>query len=255
MNPLVQDFILTILRKALTIAGTWLATKGLIGQNDVEEYAAGFALLALSLVWSLWKRYRDRLDFLTAIEAPPGTNEKVVRQRAKQFPPSALIVLLAAGLTMVSCASAPKTPVSQVAFYGGRTLEAINALQRTVANLEAQRLISTDAAAQVMIASYTAGETGQKLADLLEAYDKATGAAKQGMIPDIGALVSSLDTLLLRVLKTDLGSQRDQVAQLVNNVLVLVNQLRAAVPGLMRTPTTGGMIGYRLPVGQPYTAP
>jgi len=254
MNPLIHEFLLAIIRKFITIAATWLVTEGFIGENDVEKYVAGFALMAVSLIWSLWSRYKDRINFLAALDAQPGTDEKEVKMKAKQFPPHSLVILLAAGLTLTSCASAPTKPVSQVAFYGGRTLEAINTLQQTVANLEAQRLIPTDAAADVMIAAYTAGETGQKLADLLQAYDAAVGAAKQGMVPDIGALVSSLDTLLLRVMKVNFGGQQQQIAQLVNNVLLIVNQLRAAVPGLMKTPTTGGMIGFRQPVSLPQPA-
>lgn len=261
MNPLLQDFLIATLRHWLTMAGMWLLTKGYLGGNDsdIEKYASGLALLTVAFIWSYWNKYKNRINFLTALESPAGTDEQTVKTRAKNFPPStfppsAAVVLLVAGLTAVSCASAPKSPVSQVAFYGGRTLEAINSLQQVVAGLEAQRVISTDAAAEVMIAAYTAGETGQKLADLLQAYDAAVGATKQGMIPDIGALVSSLDVLLMRVLKANFGSQQQQVAQLVNNVLVLLNQLRAAVPGLMKTPTTGGMIGFRQPVGLPQPA-
>ena len=157
------------------------------------------------------------------------------------------VVLLC--LLTVSCASAPTQPVSRVAHFGGRTLEAVHSLQRVVADLEAQRLIPTDAAAQVMIATYEAGKVGEQLATLLQAYEEAGGSPDVAL--DIGAVVNLMDGLLLKVLRVDLGPNRGQITTLVNNVFTLMNSIRAAVPGLMKTPTTGGIIGYRFPAPYP----
>jgi len=109
MNPLIHEFLLAIIRKFITIAATWLVTEGFIGENDVEKYVAGFALMAVSLIWSLWSRYKDRINFLAALDAQPGTDEKEVKMKAKQFPPHSLVILLAAGLTLTSCASARRS--------------------------------------------------------------------------------------------------------------------------------------------------
>ena len=85
MNPLIRDILESLLRKGLTAAATYLVTIGLLTEGQATEVIAGLVLVGVSVVWSVWVRYKDRLHFLTAIEAPPGTPEKVVKETAKSL--------------------------------------------------------------------------------------------------------------------------------------------------------------------------
>lgn len=85
LHPLIKDIIETLLRKGLTVVATYLVTVGLLTEGQATEAVAGLVLVGVSIAWSLWQRYKDRLHFLTAIEAPPGTPEKVVKETAKSM--------------------------------------------------------------------------------------------------------------------------------------------------------------------------
>jgi hypothetical protein len=85
VNPLIRDILESLLRKALTAGATYLVTIGLLTEGQATEVIAGLVLVGVSVAWSVWVRYKDRLNFLTAIEAPPGTPERVVKETAKSI--------------------------------------------------------------------------------------------------------------------------------------------------------------------------
>lgn len=57
MNPLVQDMLMSLLRKGLVAAGTYLVTHGIFTQNEWANYSVGLATLLLGAGWSLWNKY------------------------------------------------------------------------------------------------------------------------------------------------------------------------------------------------------
>jgi hypothetical protein len=83
MNPLIRDILESLLRKGATGLATYLVTVGLLTEGQATEVIAGLVLLGVSVGWSIYQRYKDRLRFLTAIEAPPGTTEAGVKELAK----------------------------------------------------------------------------------------------------------------------------------------------------------------------------
>jgi hypothetical protein len=125
MNPLIRDILESLLRKGSTAIATYLVTVGLLTAGQATEVVAGLVLLGVSIAWSIYQRYKDRLAFLTALEAPPGTSEKVVKEMAKQpDAPSTLGVLLviaigASALGTTACGKryAPGTTVTQAMAY------------------------------------------------------------------------------------------------------------------------------------------
>jgi hypothetical protein len=134
MNPLVQDFLLTLLRKAMTIGATYLVTTGWLDAGDEHKYVEGFALLIVSVGWSLWSKYKDRINFLAALQSPAGTPESVVKEKASTFPPSVLALLLAASLGLAGCAG--KTAPVVVAQTGLGMAQSIGQLQVATEQLQ-----------------------------------------------------------------------------------------------------------------------
>jgi hypothetical protein len=142
MNPLAQDFLATIFRKLLTSAAAALVTYGWITPEQSEAYVAGLVIFLVSLVWSLWQRYKDRLEFLTAIISPQDSTEAEVKAAAKTdiAPPvtKTLVVLLAAGMSMTTlsaCGGGMKRApvlVGQTTLATGQT---IGQIQRAIKSL------------------------------------------------------------------------------------------------------------------------
>jgi hypothetical protein len=96
MNPLLQDFLISLLRKALTIGATYLVTTGWLDAGEADRYVSGFALLLVSLLWSLWDRYVARRLLVTALHTMPWTPEAQVADTARRFGPG-LVRLLGRG--------------------------------------------------------------------------------------------------------------------------------------------------------------
>jgi hypothetical protein len=86
MNPLIRDILETLLRKGLTVVATYLVTVGVLTEGQATEVIAGLVLVGVSIAWSLYQRYKDRLNFLTALEAPPGTSERTVKKELAKAP-------------------------------------------------------------------------------------------------------------------------------------------------------------------------
>lgn len=80
MNPLLKSFLESILKKALTSAAAVLVAWGWIAQDDSEKYVLGLIAYLLSVGWSAWTDYKDRLKLMVAQALPGGVTEKTVEQ-------------------------------------------------------------------------------------------------------------------------------------------------------------------------------
>lgn len=148
------------------------------------------------------------------------------------------VVLLAVAMAMALAACGPKLPATtpkgaRVAYEAGRVQEAIQDVQKLVADLEAQHVLTTAQAGTVMIAAYKAGGAGVQLADLAQAYDVATGAEAATLAPRIEALLHTIETAFPKI---DFGPNAAKVGQLIQGVVDAVTKARAAV-GELRTLT------------------
>ncbi len=88
MNPMLSAWLGALLRAVLGPALTWIALR--IGMDEGDATVAALALsgVILNVVWVLWTKYRDRLRFLSALEAQPYMSEQMVKTSAKFNPPN-----------------------------------------------------------------------------------------------------------------------------------------------------------------------
>ena len=78
MNPLFVSILGSFIRWGLTILATWLVQHGVWTSGDATGYVSGLTLGLITLCWALWNRYKSRIKFLTALEAPAGASEQHV---------------------------------------------------------------------------------------------------------------------------------------------------------------------------------
>jgi hypothetical protein len=90
MDPLVAEFIGAVLRWLLTSIGAYLVAHHVITADQSDRFASAliphlllWAPVAGGLVWSLWAKYRSRLKFIAAADAPKGASEDSINQAAK----------------------------------------------------------------------------------------------------------------------------------------------------------------------------
>lgn len=81
MNPLLQSAIGSILRALLAGAAGWFVQRGIWTADAANEYLTALVLFLLTIGWALWTRYKSRIKFLTALEAPAGTSEAAVKAK------------------------------------------------------------------------------------------------------------------------------------------------------------------------------
>ncbi len=79
MPPMLSAALGSIIRWALALVVPYLVSAGIWTADEATEYVAGLSLAILALLWSLWQKYRSRLRFLDALDAPPGTPERWIR--------------------------------------------------------------------------------------------------------------------------------------------------------------------------------
>lgn len=80
MNPLLQEFLESILKKALTSGAALLVGYGWITPEQSDKFVLGLVAFLVSLAWSAWTDYRDRLKLMVAQALPAGATEKQVEQ-------------------------------------------------------------------------------------------------------------------------------------------------------------------------------
>jgi hypothetical protein len=84
MNPLASAAIGSILRWALTFAAGIFVQHGIWSQNDSERYTAAASMALLTLLWSLWQKYRTHLNILTALRLPAGSSQEKLAETVKR---------------------------------------------------------------------------------------------------------------------------------------------------------------------------
>jgi hypothetical protein len=73
MSPLLKAALASLLRHALTGAGSYFVAKGIWSEEAATEYMAALALFLVSVGWSLFQKYATHLLILDALDAPMGT--------------------------------------------------------------------------------------------------------------------------------------------------------------------------------------
>jgi hypothetical protein len=104
---LLKSIAGSVVRFLLTGIGTYLVSKGVIKGEDAEMLVAGAGVGIAALAWSLWEKYKSRLNFLAALSSSPTATEAEVREKAKAGGVSvlgAILVLALLPATMFSTA-------------------------------------------------------------------------------------------------------------------------------------------------------
>ncbi len=155
--------------------------------------------------------------------------------------------IVLAALIAPGCADNPNpntgpntTLGGKVSYEAGRVLEGVHAVQQATAAGAAlpTGAIPVAIAGKIMIGAYHAGDAGEKLADIAEAYDIATAA---GNVADQDRLAKEIQNLLVLIEKafstdgeTTLERDAPKIAQLITNVMSTVNAVRKLVPQLQQ---------------------
>jgi hypothetical protein len=130
---------------ALIQRGVWTA-------DQVGQLAAGLAGFIAVAAWALWKRYHDRLKFLTALEMPAGTSEATIKAKiatgtgAKVMTWLVLAVALSA-LAVTGCVEKPPdlSPEAQTAFYANRVVKVLDvARDAAIAGHDLEKITTND---------------------------------------------------------------------------------------------------------------
>lgn len=89
MDPLVVELVASAVRWLMAVVGGYLVAKHVINADQADRLTSDIvnhALLALpivvSLLWSAYAKYRGRLKFIAAVEAPAGTSETEINAAA-----------------------------------------------------------------------------------------------------------------------------------------------------------------------------
>lgn len=62
MPPIVQDMLMSLVRKGLVIAGTYIISHGIFTAAEWENYAAGLAVIVVGAAWSLLNKYVKHME-------------------------------------------------------------------------------------------------------------------------------------------------------------------------------------------------
>jgi hypothetical protein len=60
MTPVVNDMLMSLVRKGLVVVGTWLVSRGVFQSAEWETYAAGLTIAIVGAGWSLWNKWQAR---------------------------------------------------------------------------------------------------------------------------------------------------------------------------------------------------
>jgi hypothetical protein len=80
MAQLLTIMLGSLLRMLLLGAFGALIERGVWTTGQVEQVAVGLAGFLSVAAWALYKRYHDRLKFLTALESPPTTEAHIIEK-------------------------------------------------------------------------------------------------------------------------------------------------------------------------------
>lgn len=223
MNPVLAAALGSILRWALAFLAGYLVKAGIWTGSEAEAYVAAAVLGLLGLGWSVWQKYKSRIAFLAALNAPAGTPEANLDVRGTTLK-SAPVVLLAAVLTasLALPACSPKVPptvgpAGKIAWQAKNVTDAAATALKGIELFTDQGLIPKPVAVQVIQAIRQVGLGGNALADALKLYAETKGA--NGGI-EIRTTIQNIQRLVTDslVLVPDLET-RKRVQQIVQPIL------------------------------------
>lgn len=189
----------TLLRSAIMMLAGYFASKGLLPQGSVEEWASALVLVILGVGWSLWQKAQQTKFLKAALELPPGSTmldvkERIATNAARAAANTVVLVVLVLGAT--ACAKTPPNldPQTQKMFEATEVARRVNRLQATVIELEAQKMIQTDVARTIVRFTVAADQT---MLDYPSGWGPLVATAWKNLkaIPDVQAVFAKNPTL------------------------------------------------------------
>lgn len=211
MNPVLAAALGAILRWALAFLAGYLVNAGIWKSDEAETYVAAAVLGLLGLGWSLFQKYKARIKFLAALNAPAGTPEASLDTRGVTLRSTPLVLLaaiLTASLALPACSpKVPPTvgPAGKIAWQAKNVTDAAATALKGIELFTDQGLIPKPIAIQVITAIRQVGLGGNALADALRLYVQTKGADGgieirttiqniQRLVTDVLVLVPDLET-------------------------------------------------------------
>lgn len=83
MNPMIRDYVVTLIRTLLLAGAGALVKSGLAEEGSFDELATGLATAIVTIGWALWSKYKARKHLVTALTLPQGSTENDVKAAIK----------------------------------------------------------------------------------------------------------------------------------------------------------------------------
>lgn len=80
MPELYKSAIGSLVRWGLQGAFGWMVAKGALTNGQADDLLLAIGLGAAALIWSLFQKYRSRLQFFTALEVPANAGSQKVEE-------------------------------------------------------------------------------------------------------------------------------------------------------------------------------
>lgn len=182
MNPVLSAALGSILRWLLVFLAGYLVKAGIWSGAEAETYVTAAVLGLLGLGWSLWQKYKARISFLAALNAPKGTTEADLDRRGitlKSAPVVLLVAVLTASMAVSACS--PKVPPTvgtpgKIAWQAKNVTDAAATALKGIELFTDQGLIPKATAVQIIGAIRQVGLGGNALADALRVFAQSKGA-------------------------------------------------------------------------------
>lgn len=92
MNPLVVDFLKSLLRYALVPVFAWLVQRGIITPDQSETFQIALIMFLITIAWSYYDKWQKRKVLVAALALPAGASpaEAKIASTSDNAPPATL---------------------------------------------------------------------------------------------------------------------------------------------------------------------
>lgn len=227
MPALFAAILGSFIRFGLTALATWLVTKGVWSTNDSSEFVTGLTIALVTLIWSLWQKYRGHIKFLTALDLPAGSSPEQVKEKMQTRAFTFMLLIAALGFSSTAATCRNGTPrhdsvvnltatVSAVKglqdgekiLYDSKKVLALTEEKHKVFNAKLVQVWDAIEAARSAVAAWTPGKQTpqqvgvllQKINILLDESIEVIGVALPKEVNDVRRAIMSLATAMGGVL-------------------------------------------------------
>lgn len=238
INPLVAAALGSVFRWALTFGAGWFVSKGIWTQDESTTYVLAASAGAVALLWSVYQKYKTRVQFLNALDSPKGASEAEVKAKGAPNYLKLLVALLALGVAAGSVSACASTPANMdktataLAIYGKRVSDVLLSAQE-LAVKSSPSVIPEASLAKAQVQFKNAAGVGKKLGDALELYDALAPSETAKRMAAIGNIHRLMDELrrLTRVVLVLAGDNPagQELLKLYDNLDTVFAEIEAGI--------------------------